>query len=455
MPRLRLALTGRQKRFLAAGEHEVLFGGAAGGGKSYGQVADALLFALRYPKSRQLLLRRTFPELERSLIRTALSLIPPTLASYRASAHTFTFKNGSLLDFGYLGCEEDVFRYQSVEYDVIRFDELTHFTEFQYLYLISRVRGANSFPKQIKSSTNPGGIGHSWVKARFIDPAPPETPFQGEGGMSRIFLPARVEDNAPLMAKDPDYRRRLEALPDREKRALLLGDWNLFEGQFFREFSYEAHTVEPFEIPASFRRYRTLDYGLDRLAVLWIALSPEGEVYVYRELCRSDLIISEAAAAIAEASGGESYAATLAPPDLFSRGQESGRCKSDLFAEHGIRFTKTSNNREAGWLSLKELLKSEGDRPPRLKIFRSCRELIDCLPRLLIDRKKPGDCLTHPHEYTHAPDALRGFTVFHSRPAPPEGRRPRTLWSRDLREDYERADEEGRRYLEEKYGVPL
>lgn len=167
--KLSLELTSTQKQFMDADADEVLFGGAAGGGKSYGQLADALLFALRYPKSRQLILRRTFPELEHSIIFTSLQFYPKRAASYRAAAHTWEFLNGSRVEFGCCAAEKDVLRYQGAEYDVIRFDELTHFTEAQYTYLHSRVRGVNPFPKQVKSSTNPGGPGHAWVKERFID----------------------------------------------------------------------------------------------------------------------------------------------------------------------------------------------------------------------------------------------------------------------------------------------
>ena len=148
---LDLSVTKKQKRFIDASESEVLFGGAAGGGKSYGQMVDALLFALRYPGSKQLVLRRTYSELEKSLIRTSLALFPREIYSFNASGHLGKFKNGSCIDFGYCATENDVYQYQSAEYDVIRFDELTHFTEAQYIYLISRVRGANNFPKQIKS----------------------------------------------------------------------------------------------------------------------------------------------------------------------------------------------------------------------------------------------------------------------------------------------------------------
>ena len=450
---LNLKVTKKQMSFIEATETEVLFGGAAGGGKSYGQTVDALLFALKYPRSRQLILRRTFPELEKSLIRTSLSIYPKSLYTFNASSHTGKFKNGSTIDFGYLGSENDVYQYQSAEYDVIRFDELTHFTESQYVYLISRIRGANGYPKQIKSTTNPGGVGHAWVKRRFIDPELPRRTFLGEDGLKRIFLPSLLDDNCFLLASDPSYKSRLLALPEKEKKALLYGDWNIFDGQYFSEFSEKLHVCDPIEIPSHWRKYRTVDYGLDRLACLWIALAPDGGVYVYRELCRSDLPISASADMILEYTPrGEEIYATLAPPDLFGRSQESGKSKATLFSEHGVNFTKTSNDRECGWLAVKELLRPT-ERGARLKIFSTCRELIRCLPALITDKLRPTDCSTEPHEVTHAPDALRGFAIFHSRPAA-ETRERRSVWSEDMWEDYACASSREKNYLKTKYGDP-
>ncbi len=452
--KLRLSVTEKQKRFIDASEAEVLFGGAAGGGKSYGQMVDALLFALLYPGSKQLVLRRTFAELDKSLIRTSLALFPRELYTFNASSHTGKFKNGSLIDFGYCANETDVYQYQSAEYDVIRFDELTHFTENQYVYLISRIRGSNGFPKQIKSSTNPGGIGHSWVKARFIDPSPPTVSFIGTGSLSRIFIPSFLDDNAFLCKSDPDYKNRLLALPENEKRALLYGDWDIFEGQYFSEFNRKEHVIEPFEIPNGWRKYRSIDYGLDRLACLWLAASPDGVFYLYREFCKSDLAISPAAAAILELTPrSEDIYATLAPPDLWSRTQESGRSKAELFSERGVNFTKTSNDREAGWLALKELLCDTGS-GVRLKIFSTCTEIIRCLPALQRDKIRPTDCASEPHEITHAPDALRGFAIFRARPKK-ENSKPRLLWSDDMWEDYNAADSEQKKYLISKYGEPI
>ena len=452
--KLDLQVTKKQKRFIDARENEVLFGGAAGGGKSYGQIVDALLFALRYPGSKQLILRRTYSELDKSLIRTSLGLYPREIYTFNSSSHTGRFKNGSCIDFGYCANENDVYQYQSAEYDCIRFDELTHFTEMQYVYLISRVRSANAFPKQIKSSTNPGGVGHTWVKARFVDPAPAGESFTAEGEMSRVFLPSLLRDNDFLNKSDPSYRQRLEALPEREKKALLYGDWNIFEGQYFTEFSTKKHVCDPFEIPPTWRRYRTIDYGLDRLAVLWIAVANDGRVFVYREYCESGLPISAAARAITERTPeGEDIYATLAPPDLFSRTQESGKTKATLFQEFGVTFTKTSNDRECGWLAIKELLCDSGN-GPRMQIFRNCTEIIKCLPALSIDKIRPTDCANEPHDITHAPDALRGFAIFHTRPNDPSEGARRTRWTRDMWEDYHAADAGGRKYLKQKYGEP-
>ena len=394
---------------------ETLFGGAAGGGKSHGQLLDALRFAVVYPGSRQLMLRRTMPELERSLVPAALRLYPQSVAAYKVSEHRWVFINGSSLEFGYCDAESDVTKYQSAEYDVIRFDELTHFTESQFTYLLSRIRGANSYPKQVKATTNPGGIGHQWVKSRFIDPMPPDEMHEFDGE-TRLFLPARLTDNPFLRRADAGYEKRLRLLSVHDRRALLDGVWELDEGRYFSEFSPALHVVPPHEIPDGWRRYLTIDYGLDMLAALWIAQSPDGRSVVYRELYEPGLIISEAAARIlsSEASG-EHIDVRLAPPDLWNRRQETGKSAVQLFADCGLDFEKSSNERVAGWLALHELLTprrdTDGEMRPRLTIFSSCRNLIRTLPALQHDTRNPSDTANTPPELTHAPDALRGYAA--------------------------------------------
>ncbi|MBQ7284248.1 MAG: phage terminase large subunit, partial [Oscillospiraceae bacterium] len=285
----------KQKMFCKSTAFETLFGGAAGGGKSFVQLMDAFIYAIKYTGSKQLILRRTFPELEKSLVRVSLELYPKDVYSYNASKHIGVFANGSIIDFGYCDNENDVYKYQSAEYDVIRFDELTHFTEYMYTYLISRVRGANSFPKYVKSSTNPGGVGHSWVKARFIDAAAPMEEWETQDKTIRVFIPASVFENKPLMEKDPQYINRLMSLSEKDRKALLYGEWDIFEGQYFSEFRREIHVINPFDIPKHWKRYFVMDYGLDMFAGYVIAVDEYNRAYVMREHCESNLNIYSAA----------------------------------------------------------------------------------------------------------------------------------------------------------------
>lgn len=447
--------TEKQRMFMEATQFEVLYGGAAGGGKSHGQLMDAILYALRYEGSNQLIFRRTFPDLEKSLIRKSREMIPEGVAQYNSSTHTWKFINGSVIDFGYLASDGDVYQYQSAEYDVIRFDELTHFTEFQYTYMISRVRGGKPYPRSVKSSTNPGGVGHAWVKKRFIDPAPPMTEFIGDkaAGTTAIFIPSLAIENTFLMRGDPTYVQRLKALPETEMKALLYGEWDLFEGQFFDEFDKSVHVIKPFPIPSEWRRYRVFDYGLDRLACLWVAIDSTRDVYVYREYCESNLTISTATEKIlAHTAEDEEIYETLAPPDLWSRSQESGRSREQIFYENGLLLTKSSNDREAGCLALKELLKLDADGNAHIHIFETCRELITCLPALVYDEKNPNVYATEPHEYTHVVDACRYYAVSWARPDDRQVEK-RVYYTEGMLEDWMNAEnDEQRAIIERAYG---
>lgn len=446
---LNLTVTAKQKQFIKATADEVLFGGAAGGGKSRGQLTDALLYALKYPGSKQLILRRTFPDLERSLIREHLSFYPlkGKIYTYNSSTHRGQFKNGSTLDFGYLDSEMDVYQYQGAEYDTIRFDELTQFTEYMYLYLISRLRGVNDYPKQVKSSANPGGIGHSWVKARFIDIGPPDevhsvTDQQSGTQSTRLFIPSRVTDNSALMQSDPDYIKRLERLPEKERRALLYGDWDLFEGQFFSEFRREVHVCEPFPIPAHWRRYVVIDYGMDMLAGLWIAVNEQGRAWAYREVYEGrdngkgkdgkGHIVRDAAARLkALTPADEQIYCWLAPPDLWGRNKDTGKSTAEIFAESGIYFEKASASRVDGWRAVHEWLAlnkdEQGNMVPGLMIFSTCTNLIRTLPAVQFDPKNSEDVANEPHELTHAPDALRYFCASWTSPAEQQKEEKKTI----------------------------
>lgn len=429
---MKISVTKKQKQFIDSPAFETFFGGAAGGGKSYGHLVDAFLYALKYPKSKQIIFRRTFPDLEKSLIRVSLELYPTTVAKYNDSKHTWKFNNGSIIDFGYIDSEKDVYQYQSAEYAVIRFDEVTHFTEYMYLYMISRCRGANKYPKMMKSSGNPGGIGHTWVKARFIDIGEPnkihECPLNNETTETgtRIFIPSLVTDNKFMLDNDPDYIKRLDNLPEKERKALKDGNWDIYDGMFFPEFNRKIHVIEPFEIPENWDRYITLDYGLDKFAVLFIARDNKGKAYVYNEIHKSNLIVSEARQMLKSIMRHYKYKNTYAPPDLWNRNRDTGKSTAEMFAEGKIIFTKSSNNRVAGWLAVKEWLKVRKVRNEQtgelyddsdLKIFSNCLNLIKYLPQLQHDEKNPNDVATEPHEPTHITDALRYFCVMRTSPS--------------------------------------
>lgn len=426
---LALSITKKQNAFIKSEAFETLFGGAAGGGKSYGQLIDALLYALKYPKSSQIIFRSTFADLEKSLIRKSRDLYPLSIATYNDAKHVWKFKNGSIIDFGYIQYEKDVYQYQSAEYDVIRFDELTHFTEFMYTYMISRCRGANNYPKRIKSSTNPGGIGHAWVKERFIDIGAPnkihECTLETGEVVSRIFIPSLVQDNKFMLEYDPDYIKRLDNLPEKERKALKDGNWDIHDGMFFTEFKRSIHVIKPFEIPKEWTRYISLDYGLDMFAALFHSVDTKGKDYIYKEIHKSRLIVSEAVQILKSYMRKEKFKYVYAPPDLWSKDRHTGKSTAELFYEGGIPLTKVSNDRKAGWLNVKEWLKVKKKQHEQtgqiyedsdLKIFDTCINLIRCLPQLQYDDKDPNDVATQPHELTHITDALRYFCINHIAP---------------------------------------
>ena len=434
---LYLELTKTQKSFIDCTADEVLFGGAAGGGKSYGQVADALLYALKYPKSKQLILRRTFPELEHSIILTSLQFYPTDVAKYRSSAHIWDFLNGSTIEFGYCAGEKDVLRYQGAEYDVVRFDELTHFTEEQYTYLISRIRGVNPYPKQVKSSTNPGGIGHNWVKRRFIDGYTPNTVHTDEkSGIQRVFIPSFVQDNVFLMSADKDYQKRLEMLPETERKALLYGEWDIFDGQVFTEWRNNpngaktrqwTHVIPPFKIPKEWRRYRTFDFGYSKpFAVSWFAVDHDGRAYNYRELygCtgQPDTGIRWTAQRIAEEikliEETEEKGQTIigyADPAIWNETGSSEGSIADMMEKCGIYFEKGKNNRLSGKMQVHYRLTFDDEGYPMLYVFDTCKNMIRTLPQLRYDPTRPEDVDTKQEDHLY--DAMKYFLM--GNPLPP------------------------------------
>ena len=399
----------KQEEFFKAESRFVAYGGARGGGKSWAARVKAALLAAEYDGIQILFLRRHLHELKENHILPFLKMLRGC-ADYRAQSRELIFPNGSRIVLGYLANENDVLQYQGQSYDVIFMEEATQFTEFQFYALTECSRSSGMCKKQffprMYFTCNPGGVGHEWVKRLFVDRIYKES----EREQDYTFIRSGIYDNEFLLKNSPDYVRTLENLPEKRKQAMLYGNWDIYEGQYFDEFDRSVHVVRPFEIPKEYLRFVSIDYGLDMLAALWIASDRFGRAFVYREVYEKNLIVSKAAEIILKMSAGEKINMYFAPPDLFNRRQESGKSVVDIFRQFGLIFYKTDNSRVNGWYELKEWLSREGG-GPRLKIFENCRNLIRTLPALTFDLKNPNDVSSNPHELTHAPDALRGFVM--------------------------------------------
>lgn len=414
----------KQKEFCLATNKYICYGGARGGGKSHVSRIKMCLLALNYSGIQILLLRRTLKELRENHVLQLQKLLKD-IAIYKENTKEFLFPNGSRIVLGYCDNEKDVLQYQGQAYEVIVLEEATHFTEFQFQTLTESNRMSGNmkepFNPRMYFTCNPGGVGHLWVKRLFIDKdyTPTENPDDYK------FIPSLVFENKYIMEHDPNYVKVLENLPEDRKQAMLYGNWDIFDGQFFREFKRSIHVIEPFQIPDHWNRYIVMDYGLDMFAVLFIAIDTKGKAYVYNEIHKSNLIVSEARQILKSIMRHYKYKYIYAPPDLWNRNRDTGKSTAELFWEGGIDLTKASNNRIAGWLNVKEWLKVRKVRNEQtgelyedsdLKIFSNCINLIKYLPQLQHDEKEPNDVATEPHEPTHITDALRYFCV--SRTAP-------------------------------------
>ena len=412
----------RQKLFFESRTRYTAYGGARGGGKSWALRRKLILMALHYDGIRILIIRRTLSELRENHILPMLAELSD-VAPYSESKHVFDFPNGSRISLGYMDNERDVLRYQGQEYDVIAIDEATQLTEYQFSTLKACLRGPNSHPKRMYLTCNPGGVGHAWVKRLFIDRC-----FRSnEDPADYSFIPAKVYDNHVLVNSDPDYVRGLESLPDALKQAWLCGNWDIFEGQFFSEFSRDKHVIAPFDTKHCARHWAAMDYGFDMLAVVWLASDTSGNIFVERELAVSGLTLSKAAELTA-AQCNKSTEFIVASPDLWNRRQDSGLSGVEIMSsvKDLPPLIKADNRRVIGWRYLRELLSSSGnDYSSKLSIFQNATELIRCLPALLHDRRNPEDASGEPHSVTHLPEALRyGVMAFL-----PENEKPESIRS--------------------------
>lgn len=408
----------RQAEFLSRWEDEALYGGAAGGGKTDALIMEALR-QVDVPHYRGIIFRKTYPECS-ELVDRSTQFYPLAFpgAKYNGQTHCWTFPSGAKIYFGSMQHKQDRIKYQGKHYDFIGFDELTHFEWEEYSYMFSRNRpGGPGTRCYIRATCNPGGIGHAWVKERFITGKPPQTTYWESvniGGKeyrkSRIFIPSTIFDNQILLQNNPDYVASLSMLPEQERKALLYGDWDSFSGQVFAEFcnnpdGYESrtwtHVIPAFEIPKSWRRYRSFDFGYSRpFSVGWWAVDWDGRVYRYRELygCTGDpnvglkwspRQIAEKIHEIEEKYEKGNTIFGVADPSIWdsSRGEEGSIIR--MMEDAGVYFEPANNARIAGKMQLHYRLTFDDEGLPMFYVFDTCRDFLRTVPSLVYD---PMDC---------------------------------------------------------------
>jgi phage terminase large subunit len=404
----------RQKEFHDSPAKYRLFGGAAGPGKTKALLWEAIKQAHDVDGSDSLLLRRTYPELESSLLAYFRRDVPRSFyRKYNESKHIVTWKNGSTTRFGHCRNENDVYAYQGAEFLFIGVDELTHFTLKQWQFLTSRnrcpVRGSRA---NMAGATNPGNIGHAWVKALWVDHTPPPGFDRPElyDASDYDFIRARITDN-PIYAKDAAYHRPLEILPEHLRRAFLDGDWNVFAGQYFDVFDVGRHTARPEDIRLEpwWPRWISIDWGFKHdSAVYWHCAVPANatasdragqspftghqspRIVTYREFVQSGLSPRMLAQAIAERSGRERITDVFLSPDAFAhRTSESSIAEQlgEVLMMNGLpRPSAADDDRIGGWQLMYQLLESDA-----WLITDNCAKLIDNLPLLIRDEDRVED----------------------------------------------------------------
>ncbi len=403
----RLTISGvpneKQRKFFGSRARYVAYGGSRGGGKSWALRRKLVAMCLRYAGIRCLIVRRSFGEVKSNHVLPMLREYGE-LVEYKDSDKTLYFPNGSTVEIGFCACDGDVLRYQGQEFDVIAIDEATQISEYQFSIFKACLRGTKHFPRRIYLTCNPGGIGHAWVKRLFID-----RKFKtNENPSDYDFISASVYDNDVLMRNDPEYVKGLESLPNKMRDAWLFGRWDVFEGQFFPEFSERVHVCSELDVPRNVSVYLAVDYGFDMLALLALGVDGEGNAYVLEELCESGLTLSAAAMRIKEMAARRGAQYLVASPDLWNRRQDTGRSGFEIIQSilGGMPMISADDRRVAGWRVVREYLNAN-DGAPRLRICRSCRELIRCMSALIYDPSRAEDASGEPHDVTHAPEALR------------------------------------------------
>lgn len=390
----------------------ILYGGQVGGGKSRGfRLLTTYLARLR-PNTNILFLRRTLEQLRKNHMRPWLREMPQGWATWKASEKVWEYPNGSLVAMGSCQYEADVQDLLGAEWDYVVIDELTTFTEFIVDMVCTRLRTTGEHAPKLIAGTNPGGVGHAWVKARWVDRTATEN-SEGEPISldSYQFIKASLADNPAVNAEE--YIKRLGPLPASLRKAYLEGDWDIYAGQFFPAFRRATHVIPAgsIDIPRAWPRFMAMDYGgTAKNATLWAAYDKANDrIYVYRERVRAGASVETNAKEILAACNGDALRSRRADPSIWNKTQADRTSLFDQFVAAGLTWQKATNDRAAGWALITRYLEVGGrpDGRPGLLILDCCPDLITALPSLVYDERRPEDIKEGSAVNDHSPDALR------------------------------------------------
>jgi len=373
----------RQAKFHASDAFEAFFGGAAGPGKSTALCGDAITYCLKYPGHRAFFFRRTTVQLRQGTLPALMlqiapynslpdqykSIMPngkPLTIRYNGSDKCLYFSNGSFIQFAYCSGMADLGNYSSIEIHWLGIDELTQFTEEEYNFLKTRVRAGDERPLRVRAASNPGGIGHNWVKDRFIESTDPDVNYEQEVpyeewfededtgerySQSRVFIPAYVSDN-PNKQIRIYYRRNLNTIKDPQlRRALLKGDWDAFSGQVFTEWDKEMHVIPWLPDDVDLRdctKFIGFDWGYrDPAVAVWLAYAPENEMgvrrlYAYREIHETSRTPKWWAQTIADIIHDEPIEYMILPHDCFSHLGGNNTIAS-VFGDYDVPYVRADS----------------------------------------------------------------------------------------------------------------